>query len=662
MARYALVVGIETYTNQYLPDLSKSTNDAKDFAQILEDYGNCPHNHITLLSGQVTGEELIHALKTFLSEQAKNQDAIIYFSGHGILEKQRDPLTDEVSQKGYLAVSDCQLSKKGVDWVVKDNAIPLESITKLINHTELSSLIVIIDACHGGALIQEINHSFTIFQNNTTYYFIAACQSYEKSWARKSKRHSEFTEALLKALSQDQADEDGIVTIGQAFDQASKRLETGRQEPTFMGKGSRLALVKYPVTSLLKTVSKSAQIPNDDLGILQPYLEQIDRPILTWAMMEGVSAYALNQWLALDKSLSIDSFLTVIREQFPQKPDGTSSFISVLHVLSCHPKIAPELRDQFKGWLKARNYSIFDNDRDDKKEILNACLLVVLQQQHPHDPLHITAHLQLENKAPIPILLKPASQSPYQSHADNSAIITCQVSADETLEEKLSHYLQDLLKQCGDIYLRGSPWTYNLVIELFLPFDYLAESVDLWLIPRLPRRKRQLGREYRVIVRSYERLFDAYYADKLECIWKLMKIFEQEVLPTRIKRLEQEKSYCYSVLEQELTEQQTIGLSCFLPESDVEREDLFFALYETGVPLALWLRSRDLENDDMSHFDHLLCAKCLLDHNHLIDQLWLKRKVAYGSPNPQKQWGYHVAMLLDNPERNPPLNPLRFGQ
>ncbi|MEQ8960360.1 MAG: hypothetical protein RLP02_20955 [Coleofasciculus sp. C2-GNP5-27] len=225
----------------------------------------------------------------------------------------------------------------------------------------------------------------------------------------------------------------------------------------------------------------------------------------------------------------------------------------------------------------------------------------------------------------------------------------------------MSHYLKDLLKQCGDIYLRGSPGTYNLVIELFLPFDYLAESVDLWLIPRLPRRKRQLGREYRVIVRSYERLFDAYYADKLECVWKLMKIFEQEVLPTRIKRLEHEKSYCYSGLEQELTEQQTIGLSCFLPESDIEREDLFFALYETGVPLALWLRSRDLENDDMSHFDHLLCAKCLLDHNHLIEQLWLKRKAAYGNPNPQKQWGYHAAMLLDNPERNPPLNPLRWG-
>ncbi|MEQ8972955.1 MAG: caspase family protein [Coleofasciculus sp. C1-SOL-03] len=151
MARYALIVGIETYNSQYLQDLSKSVNDAKDFAQLLEDYGNCPRNHITLLSGQVTGDELIQALKTFLSEQAKNQDAIIYFSGHGVLEKQQDPLTDEVSQKGYLAASDCQLSKKENQWVVKDNAIPLESITKLINNTELSSLIVILDACHSGA-------------------------------------------------------------------------------------------------------------------------------------------------------------------------------------------------------------------------------------------------------------------------------------------------------------------------------------------------------------------------------------------------------------------------------------------------------------------------------------------------------------------------------
>ncbi|NET06718.1 MAG: caspase family protein [Symploca sp. SIO2B6] len=237
MARYALVVGIEEYDNQHLKALSKSVNDATDFAKLLENYGNCPRNQITLVQGRVTGKELIEAFNDFLNRKARNQEAIIYFSGHGVLEKEQDLLTKEVSLKGYLASSDCQLTKQGEQLIVQRNAIPLQSITKLINKTELSSLIFILDACHSGSLIQEIEKSFNIFQNNSTYYFLAACQAYEESWAKKSKTHSEFTGALLEALSQDKADEDGMITAGQAFDRASKQLETGRQKPIFLGSG-----------------------------------------------------------------------------------------------------------------------------------------------------------------------------------------------------------------------------------------------------------------------------------------------------------------------------------------------------------------------------------------------------------------------------------------
>ncbi|NER29152.1 MAG: hypothetical protein F6J89_16330 [Symploca sp. SIO1C4] len=429
-----------------------------------------------------------------------------------------------------------------------------------------------------------------------------------------------------------------------------------------MGKGSRLSLVTYPVTSLFReNCSKSPQITDDELAVLKPYLEKIDKHVLTWAVMSAISADALNQWLALDEFLSIESFLTIVREQFPKKTDGSLSLIAVLQILSCHPKISLELQTEFKMWLQTRNYGIPDGYSIHIKGKLNAYLLVVVKQEHPREPLHLTAYVKIENKTPIPIFIKPKPPSLYQSHPENGAIITCQLSEDETLEEKIVPYLQDLLKQSGDIYLRGSPSTYNLVLEIFLPFDYLAESVDLWGIERI-RRKRKLGREYRVIVRSYERLVDAYYAGKLESAWKLMKSMEQKVLPTCIRRLEQEKRYFYSILEQELTEQQSIGLSCFLPEAEAEREELFVALYETGVPLALWLRSPDFENDGMLHFEQLLCTRCLQDHNQLIEQLFKKRQAAHFCRNPENQWGYHAAMLLDNPERTPSLNPLKFGQ
>ncbi|HBB31484.1 MAG TPA: hypothetical protein DDZ80_19235 [Cyanobacteria bacterium UBA8803] len=661
MARYALVVGIETYDSQYLDNLSKSVNDATDFAQLLQDYGNCPKNHITLRQGKVTGNELIELLKKFLNNQAKNQEAIIYFSGHGVLEEKQNPITDEVSQKGYLAASDCQLNKKGERFLVGQNAISLQDITTLINKTELSNLIFILDACHSGSLIKEIDNTFNIFQNNGTYYFLAACQAYEESWAKKSKRHSEFTGALLEALSQDQADQHGIVTVGRAFEQAAQILESGRQKPTFLGKGSRLPLVTYPVTSLLReSIAKSAQITTTDgLPILKPYLEQIDKAVLRWAMMAGIFPAALNQWLALDESLSIESFLTVA-QQFHQKPDGTLSIISVLQVLSHHPKIASELQEQLKAWLQERKYPVADGSSRPGEGEFNAGLLVVVKQEHPSEPLNLTAYLQLEHKAPIPIILKPNPQSPYQPHPHNSAISTCQLAAGETLEEKISPYLQDLLQHGCDIYLRGSPCPYNLGIEIFLPFEYLAESVDLWRIKKIGRFQRELGREYRVVVRSYERFGNGDYGNRLLKAWNQMKTLEQNILPTKIRRLEQEQNYNYLQLEADLLNY--LGLSCFLPETKQEQETLFFALHETGAPLALWLRSQDIENDAIIHFEQLLCANCLKDHNQLINELFKKRQAAYYSSNPQKQWGYHAAMLLDNPERTPSVKDLKFGK
>ncbi len=663
MARYALVVGIEEYDSEHLNSLSKSVADAEDLAKLLEEYGDCPHNHITLKGGRVSIDKLVQAIKTFLNEKARNQEAIIYFSGHGVLEEKQGQLTDTVSKKGYLAASDCQLKKDGDRFVVESNGIPLEEITKLINESQLSSLVFILDACHSGALIKEIDNSFNIFRNNTTYYFLAACQPYEDSWARKNKRHSEFTGALLDALSQDRANEDGIVTAGQAFERAEKTLQNSRQKPTFFGKGSSFPLVTYPVTSLFKeNTSQSAEISDDDIKILKPYLQLINPYVLAWAVMEGISVYALKQWLDSDHSLGVESFLAVVREKFYKQPDGTYSLISVLQALVNHPNIQEEKNTQkIIQWLRRIRPGIVLDNTINLRQQLKAYLLVVSEQERLKDPLYLTAHLKIEGKALIPLTVQPNQQSPYQSHPDNPGIVICQLSEDDSLEKTISQYLQELLNQRCAPYLLGIPSDYKLLIEIFLPFDYLAESVDLWSIKKIKHRK--LGGEYRVIVRSYERLSDPEFQRRLREGWKQMKTIDREDLCNCLKRLEEEPNYNYAALENELREQRSIGLSCLLPETAADREELFVALHETGVPLALWLRSPNLEGDYLEYFNQLLCFNYLQqDCEGLIEELFMLRQQAHGNLQPEKRWGYYAALLLDNPDRTPSLNPLKFGQ
>ncbi|MHC5937319.1 caspase family protein [Nostoc sp.] len=72
MARYALVVGITDYTNQF-PKLSKPATDAEAVAQVLKAHGD--FEDIAVLKEKVSTNKLAEALKTLLEQQAVKNEA-----------------------------------------------------------------------------------------------------------------------------------------------------------------------------------------------------------------------------------------------------------------------------------------------------------------------------------------------------------------------------------------------------------------------------------------------------------------------------------------------------------------------------------------------------------------------------------------------------------
>lgn len=114
MARYALIVGIAQYGAKGLVQLEKTTTDAEAVAQVLEQYGNFTEvkrlpsriNSETkkraMVNQPVTANELWQAIETLLNEQARNNEALIYFTGHGLKAEGRSG-----KLRGYLATSDC---------------------------------------------------------------------------------------------------------------------------------------------------------------------------------------------------------------------------------------------------------------------------------------------------------------------------------------------------------------------------------------------------------------------------------------------------------------------------------------------------------------------------------------------------------------------------
>ncbi len=240
MKRYALVVGITHYQSNSLPELEKASLDAEAVAQVLEKHGDfqevtrLPRKWISryqaeVTAGEVTKKKFIESVRSLLFDQAENSEALIYFSGHGIA-----PVNDTTFKpEGFLATS--------------DSAIRMSDLNALIADAKVSSLMVLLDCCHAGSLLENdlVKQTLTAFKSSEKdYYLIAACRPKEKAY--EGEQYSIFTEALLKGLKEKQAGNDGKISCDRLFAVIDEELKRKGQEPIRLGYGRSLILVSYP--------------------------------------------------------------------------------------------------------------------------------------------------------------------------------------------------------------------------------------------------------------------------------------------------------------------------------------------------------------------------------------------------------------------------------
>ncbi len=270
MARYALVIGIGEYQNRSFANLSKATNDAEAVARVLEQYGdfqaverlpkrwNPDKNDFEVARQKVTGAELRQGIKTFLLEQAANNEALIYFTGHGLT------VADGFGKpKGYLAASDCLVEKVGNDIVDQKNGVDFIGFNDLIQESTLSSLVVLLDCCHSGNFLESsmVRQTMTAFSSEKNYYLITACRSYEEALALKTDEHSIFTGAILKGLARENANKKGEVSGDRLFDYISSEIKATLQEPIHLGWGRSVKLVTYRGEDIALEVTKNRANP-----------------------------------------------------------------------------------------------------------------------------------------------------------------------------------------------------------------------------------------------------------------------------------------------------------------------------------------------------------------------------------------------------------------
>lgn len=142
----ALIVGVSDYENEGIKDLRFSDRDAQVFHDFLRSKagGEVPEENIFLRKNSAATNGTILDDLHFLTLNSKKDDlVIIYFSGHGDVEKQT------LWQLGYLLCHDTPFGN------YPNNAIELEFLNKIVTTLSVgvqAKVIVILDACRSGKL------------------------------------------------------------------------------------------------------------------------------------------------------------------------------------------------------------------------------------------------------------------------------------------------------------------------------------------------------------------------------------------------------------------------------------------------------------------------------------------------------------------------------
>ncbi len=286
----AVVIGISDYQDDKIPDLKYAHRDAIAFAAWLPSPagGNVAPGHIQLLLDKEATKGKVAMALTWLYEQSREGDhAIIYFSGHGDVEKKL------FSQPGYLLCRDAPpvVYMSGGALSVTE----LQEVVATLSLGKKAEVLVITDACRAGTLAgaatggpqQTTANLMNRFANEVK---ILSCQSNEFSiegeqWGGGRGAFSYCLEDALYGLAdRDKDSQIKLKEIGRYLeDHVPAQTDPQVQNPIVVG--DREALVAFVDEKMLAQweADKKQRQPNfspgDMRGMADVILAQADTNI-----------------------------------------------------------------------------------------------------------------------------------------------------------------------------------------------------------------------------------------------------------------------------------------------------------------------------------------------------------------------------------------------
>lgn len=204
--RYALLIGIDDFEDNKVPNLVGVKEDLKKFEKILQDSSISDFQVTTILNANLV--EIRKAILDISKKAQKNDVIFYYFSGHGALIEEPGKKTEFVS-----VCSDSEFN------YLEATCLDSEYVLSQFRKSACNNFIIILDTCHSGAF----------FNNNRGIPdgLFALTSGGEFDFALEKAEGGVFTNIIIEALTSDyiDANRDGIITFSDLFRYIIDRLK-----------------------------------------------------------------------------------------------------------------------------------------------------------------------------------------------------------------------------------------------------------------------------------------------------------------------------------------------------------------------------------------------------------------------------------------------------
>lgn len=209
--KWAVLVGINEYEDTSFRSLNYCVNDINSFYKIILDSekGKYIEDNVELLidGGSLLPRRniLLSKLRKICRNAAVDDSILFYFSGHGTVR----------NDSSYL------LCRDSFNNALTETAISINNIRRIMQDSLARIKIIILDACHSGAIkgvkdsgmmLQEFYD--TVYPAPEGFIILTSCKLYEYSYEYEEMEKSVFSYYFIEGLNGNaDKDKDGLITL-----------------------------------------------------------------------------------------------------------------------------------------------------------------------------------------------------------------------------------------------------------------------------------------------------------------------------------------------------------------------------------------------------------------------------------------------------------------